>query len=468
MALAAALVTAGPWLWHTYRQSGDPLFPFVLRVFPAPLWPHGLGKVNLDTFRLPPGPRGWFAWPIDLTYHTDRFVEGYAGSLGLILPVLLVLVVPLLWKGPAISRALLFCGVVGTALLWMQTAYIRYWLPGLWLLTLAAAPAAARLAQSPQSRFWLCAAAVAISLFQLPFNMMTSWLDPKGWAWDYYTGKVADDAYIERGYPGFSKFRRLEAFNGKWPKVWVTAYEGAGHLQIQPMDALLWELELHGLLAPREKIQYLGLAGCDYWIVNRSSEDAKWLRLTGISSYYWDEKELVAAEGAAAVYRMKPAREALAEFDARARAGADLMLDGEFEDESAEFQYWSPSGGPKWLFPSSEAKQGKGCALVAPGQGLRQDVALPPGVHAVELRFWARSVKSNKPATAGFQVSFADQADGFFPGQSRMVSTICEWKEHRLTVSVPAKAVFAVVYLSSAGDAVYFDDVHLYSVAAGK
>ncbi len=466
IAIATCVLAASPWLWHAYRGSGNPVFPFLLKIFPSQLWPRGLGKMNLDNFRLPPGPRGWFLWPIDLTYHTDRFAEGYAGSLGLVLPMLLLLGIPLLWKGTATERVLVLSAAIGTTILWFQTAYIRYWLPGLWLLTWAAAPAAARLARSSQARFWVCAAALGISLLQLPFHMMTSWLDPKGWPWDYYTGKVSDDDYLNRGYPGFRRFRNLEALNRGWPRVWMTAYEAAGHLSVQPMDALLWELEMHGAMDPRSKIKYLGSAGCTYWIVNRDSEDAKWLKVTGISPYYWDEKNLISSKGPAAVYRMKSAGEALEAFDSRARAGTDLLLDGGFEQgEAASFEYWNANGSARRISSALGARQGEAFAQAAPSQGLRQDVPLPPGLKSVELTCWVRGAHPDKAVSAGLEVNFSDAAGAFFAGQSETVPAREGWNQYRLTTAVPSQAVYAIVYLSSRGDgsAACFDDVHLYS-----
>jgi hypothetical protein len=36
--MTGGLFVAAPWLWNTYRLSGDPFFPFLLKIFPAPLW----------------------------------------------------------------------------------------------------------------------------------------------------------------------------------------------------------------------------------------------------------------------------------------------------------------------------------------------------------------------------------------------------------------------------------------------
>ena len=75
--------------------------PFFLSVLPAPSWPNGLGKMNLDNFRLSGGVRGWLFSPIDMTYSTSRFAEGTDGYLGLVIPVILIASILIVRRGTA-------------------------------------------------------------------------------------------------------------------------------------------------------------------------------------------------------------------------------------------------------------------------------------------------------------------------------------------------------------------------------
>ena len=307
LGVACALLTAAPWVWNTYRLSGNPLFPLLLKTFPSPLWsdsvwPDGIVSVGRH---LSPGLKGWLLWPVEMTYQTDRFVEGYPGNFGLVLPFLLFLGFVALWKTTVSTKALLFSSILGTALIWRLSPYLRYWLPGLWLFCLAVAPGGARLAGSPRSRLWLCAVAVAVSLLHLPFAMAHSWFDPKGWPWDFYSGKIKEAAYLERYYPGFGKFQELNILDSRWPRVWFTDYEGVGHLQAVPLCAALWELKFHGAMDPRSYLKYLGSAGCEYWIVNKDGQSAAWFQKLGLSSFYWDDSHLVSSDGPVSIYKMK-------------------------------------------------------------------------------------------------------------------------------------------------------------------
>ncbi|MBI3940492.1 MAG: hypothetical protein HY315_06625 [Acidobacteria bacterium] len=468
-AAASGFLAASPWLWHTYRQSGNPFFPFLLRLFPAPLWPNGVGTFNLDSFGISPNLQGWLLWPIDMTYHTNRFFEGFPGSLGMVLPVLLVLGVPGFWKGSRTTRFLVISAATGTFLLWFQTGYIRYWQPGLWLLAPAAAEGAARLARSSRSQFVLCAAALTISLFQLPVAMFNSQFDPRGWPWDYYAGKISEDDYLERYYPGFGKIRGLELFHRKWPRVWFTGYEAAGHLNVQPLEAMLWEIPLHGAADPRSQIRHLGSLGCDYWIVNRSAPDAQWFRATGLSNFYWEDKNLLTEEGPVAVFRMNSLREALQKFDERAVAGADLMLDGGFEKGDLEqLGHWRVEPADKWIFSESEAFAGRGYVVSRPGGAVRQDVPLPPGLARVEATLWTHAVRPSSQAQLDLQVVWTGALGNFISREFTSVRPEGQWTQRRIQRSVPAGAKYATVFVSSEGEdsGVRVDEVHLYSRAA--
>jgi hypothetical protein len=157
-------------------------------------------------------------------------------------------------------------------------------------------------------------------------SMLSYWADPQGWPWKVYAGKVSPQAYVGGQFEALSaEIGRRQALGRRWPKIWFTGYEAVGHFQVQPMEATVWELSLH-TLGPREQVQYLASAGCEYWIVNEEDEDASWFRAEGISHYFWNESNLVARSGALAIYRMPVLDQALREFDARALPGNELLL----------------------------------------------------------------------------------------------------------------------------------------------
>ncbi|HEY2932993.1 MAG TPA: hypothetical protein VGK99_14715 [Acidobacteriota bacterium] len=466
VALVAFVFVSIPWLWHAYRVSGNPVFPFLARLFPSALWPQGVGIGNLDTFRLPQGPRGWFLWAIDLTYQTSRFVEGYDGYLGLSLLVLLIFALPTLWNKPWRDRALIISAVCGTALLWTVTAYLRYWLAALWLMALAVQPLISRLTPNAVARMSFCALAGVIALVQIPFSMATAWFDPHGWPWDFYTGKLQEWEYIGRAYPGFHKLQARPELNLGWPRVWSTGYEATGHFKVEPMDALIWEIQLHGVRGALAQIKYLASAGSRYWVVNRSAIDAKWLTASGISNFFWDDKYLVESEGPVAVYRMKPIGELEAEFSSRLQPGSDLLLDAGFEKGDWDnLGFWRGESGGAVLISRPDAFKGGGIGRVRPGEALRQDIPLPSGLGCAELICWARSVDAGKPVSFGMQLGWGDDIGNFLGANSQEFQAGGSWQEFRIKGKIPAGATYADVYLVSKGGAagIYVDEAHLYS-----
>jgi hypothetical protein len=471
----SALITITPWLVRSYQQVGNPVFPFLSEIFPSSLWPRGVGFANLASFRLPAGWRGWLLWPIDLTYHTSRFVEGHNGKLGLTLIVLLILAIPALRKGSGLIKSIVITGTVGTVLLWSQTAYLRYWLPGLWLLGMAAAYTLQRHLRSISQRLIVAVAALAILVPQVLFNMVDYFPDPRGWPWKAYAGEIRwEDLVGQRLW----EVEQLLPPTRPWPKIWATGYEPVGHLDVEPMEATVWELSLHAT-EPRAKIQYLASAGCEYWLVNEEDEDAKWFRSEGISHFFWKQSNFVARAGAMALYRMPSAERALQEFDARALPGTDLLMNGSFELTTGKKPaFWLIDGNAEQYFPAAEADQGQACLRLPSKGGVRQGIALPPGIRNLELVANARSGGQGEPVELHYSFYFEgfekdpqnippkDQVQPYhtLTGRDESVHLGGKWEQYRSVLAVPDLARYAVVGLDRpAGKGeIWIDSVHVY------
>jgi hypothetical protein len=302
----AALVVAGPWLWQAYRQSGDPFFPFLTTIFPAPLWPFGLGAPSLGRLHMVAGSRQWVTWPSEGAAGSGRLAELSMGNLGIAVPLLLMLACFACFG--ARRRAAtpwISCAVVGTLLLWTQTGYARYWLPGIWLLAVPAAAAAADLAKGARSQVLCAAAAFFVLALQLPMEMSHAWFDPKGWPWDFYSGSLSEEGYFRR-FPGFDAFRRLDAAAGeRWPKVWCTGILQMGNARVIPLQAAEWEMHLHGGFATEAAAKFLRSAGCEYWVVDRRSPAGDFFRKLGLDEEFWTPERLFASDGGIAIYRMR-------------------------------------------------------------------------------------------------------------------------------------------------------------------
>ncbi len=385
-----------------------------------------------------------------------------------------------IWKGSSEARILALCSLVGTGLLVSQTAYLRYWLPGLWLAALAGSGLADRLRlRSSVARSLLAFAALAVVLPPVLLFMLNFWQDPRGWPWDVYTGRISRRAYLERQYPGFEQADKMTVFGSDWPKAWFTGLEGAGHLQVQPMEATVWEISLHAN-EPRSKIQYLATAGCQYWIVNEESTDAYWVKAIGISQFFWNEDMAVARAWPVTVYRMRPVEDALRDFDARATPGTDLVMDGGFETgERGTLRFWRPSGDAAWAFPFQEAMAGKGALRLAKGGGVRQDVALPPGVQAVEFTAAARSCAVSGNTGLRYRLTVSGFDRDLVPGRPKdwiepyqplsskqaVVTLGGDWRIVRESIPIPPRARYVTILLDEPDTAggCFIDEVHLYS-----
>jgi hypothetical protein len=454
----AALATAGPWLWHAYRQSGDPFFPFLIRISRPSLRPNGLGPFTLDRFHLAPGFRGWITWPFDVTFETNRFVEGLPGNLGIVVPVLLSLTVPLLFSRRHISSwPWILSAALGTVLLWTQTAYARYWLPGLWLLAPPAVSAALAFTKSAATRTAFGAAIPVVLLLQLPMEMNHSWSDSLGWPWEYYSGAIDDDGYYGR-FPGYKALRRLDAVDPSWPRVWYTGIQQLGNSNVVPLQASDWEFHLHGAFSQTAVASYLDSAGCDYWIVNRNSPAANSFRILGVDKVFWNPGRAIAADRSVTIYRMPRAV---------ARApGSDLLRNGDFEiAEGGKPAAWAVNGAPRWIGASSAAKEGAAFVRLGPGDCLYQVVALPPGVHSFLLTEWVRRADPRSPSSFRLQVNWLDRMGRTLQPSLDVFRAEAEWAPFQKTETAPPEAVRGVVFLTNHDSAstTDFDDVHLYA-----
>jgi len=466
VALASALLVAVPWLYNTFRSSGNPFFPYLGKYFSSPLWPNASPDIlgDFTKYQLPGGSWQFLRWPIDFTYGGDFGV--YFGGLGLCLVVLLVFAIPALQNSSSATKAFAISGILGTLLIWRVTAYIRYWIPGLWLFTMALVPGMERIARTRREQVGVCLVALLLTISHLPFRMMIAWHEPKGFPWDLYTGKITEAAYVSREYPAFSKIHKLQEFREDLPRVWFTGYEATGLLPVVPLEASIWEFRMHGVEDTRSIINYLGSVGAKYWIINHNWIETRWFKDTFIPKIYWSEQQLVASHGPIAIYRMKTASEALSEFDKRSFPGTDLLFNTGFEKGTAKaLAEWRTMGTPQWKFGVKDAHSGEGYIQVNFKSFFWQRTSVPVGVKNLELTQWVKATQPGIPVLVRLHLSWEDQKWRPLSSQIEVVPAEDSWTEYRMKAAVPSGAAYAVVYLCShiCCNDLDFDEVHLYS-----
>lgn len=131
--LPAATVGLFPYA-NAWLRAGNPVFPFFNAVFRSPYYE--AANFRDPRFETPPG---WTTL-YDLTFHTRRFIEGWDGAAGFLLPVLIVVTVSG-WRPrwPRGWTVLLAAALAGGTLSFLGQSNLRYLYPVLPLLVLAAA-----------------------------------------------------------------------------------------------------------------------------------------------------------------------------------------------------------------------------------------------------------------------------------------------------------------------------------------
>jgi len=462
--MVGLLLTAGPWLWNSYRLSGNPIFPLLPNVFPSEVWPYRSGIGNLIDFQM---PQGWWQkvlLPLGMTYKTGLHAGGYYhGALGLVLVLLLIIALPALRRSSWRSRCLVASGVVGTLALWQMTTYVRYWLPGLWLVGLGITPGAAEWIRGRRVRVVFVSAAGTIAVYQILFAMVNVWSDPDGWPWKYYRGGMSDEAYLDRGLPGFAALKRVPELNQGWPRIWFTSAGIVGHLPVLPLEAAIWEMDSHTQDAWGARVKYLASLGCRYWVVNEDSGDEFWIRATGLARFFWDEKSRIATAGPYGVFRVKTANEIFKEVDSHNPPGSELLADGGFESfRNGRLLFWMKYANPTLQADAVGAKEGSGYVIVSDDNSWIQVVPIPRGVKKLELSQWMKRANPEQPSAGQLVLNWVN-ADGQRIGVcSQTCAAGPEWTEYRMPVEVPHGAESASIYaIASHGTgSVCVDDSH--------
>lgn len=306
-ALAAAAVAGGPWLVHTWRLARNPFFPILSSLFPSPLWRMRIDRVWGGGFAFERGWRGALLWPIDMTFHTNRYIESAPGGLGLALLVFLAFTAvsfPLLDRT---ERIWLVAAGSGTALMWTQTPYIRYWVPALWLAVPAVAAGARRLSESRVGRTAVAGALLAIAAGQVGLGAFHSRSALEGRAWRIFLGRTPEAEALAK-LPGVSALARLRQIDPSWPKIWWTQVPSVGHADVVPLMAEPWELSFHVPPKDREATyRYIDSAGCRYWIVRNDLRHPDYFSQMGIPQRYWNPADIVLRDELVTIYRMPAA-----------------------------------------------------------------------------------------------------------------------------------------------------------------
>jgi hypothetical protein len=304
-------IVSVPWLLHVRAETGNPLFPLLSKTFDPPLWPAAkAGTPILDPYKLAPGFWSRVTAPYDATFHSERFVEGSSGFLGLALLTELLLVLPVLRdrrQAPWIIAAF-----VGTLCVFLGTGNIRYWVPAVILLAPAAAEGAAILSSSRTFRVAIPIAVIAMTFLQIPVAMANCWDTPTGWPWNYYTGAVTFDEFLGISFDAPVARRGLEVIDPDYPRVWVTGAIGVGHWRVVAMEAHVWEFAFHGAKDRASIAEWLEGVHPDYWVVESQSAVADQFAVLGLDAIYWRPEYLVASQGPIKVYRFASSARATA------------------------------------------------------------------------------------------------------------------------------------------------------------
>jgi hypothetical protein len=159
---------------------------------------------------------------------------------------------------------------------------------------------------------------------------------------------------------------------------------------------------------------------------------------------------------------MRPPEEVMRDYDARARAGSNLLADGGFETSEPSIPgNWIPDGNAGLLQDNAQAEQGYNCYRIAYGGSLSQRVVLPITIRSLRLNISLRNTAGNDQRLnwsivfRGFEINPKTTPTESWAEDIELHSASGEfrvgngWKRYAgNTIEVPSQARYAVLYFT--------------------
>lgn len=164
MLLTAGLV-AGSSYFYAYLVTGNPFFPLFNAVFKSSY----MEPVNFIDRRWHPGLSVLSLW--DLTLHTGKYGEHYAGAAGIAFIAFAVAAIPKTIRDSKF-RLVFIAALTGGSLMFWQVQYLRYVFPALSVLTILGVIGLRDYMSRPTHAFVL----IVVSAFNFSLMPTTSWI----------------------------------------------------------------------------------------------------------------------------------------------------------------------------------------------------------------------------------------------------------------------------------------------------
>jgi hypothetical protein len=459
--LLAVLTSAAPWLHLAWRRTGNIFFPLGMTGESAIL-PEA-ATANLSQFRLPPNVGGWLAAPFLITFDSDRFIEGFSGTMGIAFLLLLAVAALVFFvSSSGNEKAFLILSATGAILLWSYTAYARYWIPAIWMLVVPSAAVLATLVSHRRAIVPVAAAGLVCCL-HIPVVLAMNWMDPQGWPWDFYSRRVSYSEYVDRSPEG-GLLRRLSEIDSDWPRLWFTDVDKVGYFPAVPMEASVWAFaQRHGVGSAEEAHRMIDAANADYWIVKHGATGARHFEAWQVADRYWKDSLRVLVRADLAVYRLPGSRRAAAAVaryrNAMAAHARALSRNGSFElGEGDAVEDWIFRGNVRPV--SGGASDGARFLMVSGTSDAVQHLPIEPELSYVTLD---ENIRCPVPIDVRLQVNWGGRAGETIGAQVDVIRCDPRWKRYTTTASVPRNARSVSIFLTNQDPAgvSHIDDVVL-------
>lgn len=409
----------GAWPYAvSWKLTGNPVFPFFNKIFQSPLWP--MENLIPSTFS-----KG-LTWDVlyRVTFHTEEYLEGYAGAAGfqwLMLLVPVALAVSLTANRRAM--ALLLVCILSVILTFQSQNYLRYVFPASAML--CAVVGIGISSGLPTIRFsinmWASTAVACILLNVAFFNSGAFYGD---FPLKSIFSQSQRDQYLARRLPMRKAVQLVNALNTEKNPVAVFGHPLTAGLSSDALYANwynhLFQKAINSIRSAQDFAELLNTKNAEYIIFDKYWKGAK-------------PQKNILQEITNPIAEFGPI--AVCKVNSKYRFKKELMSNTDLQDVSA----WTLIGEAR-----HDARHGTlSVSVDAPAM---QVVPVSPGRHYMN----SAVARCGTPKTQGrLQVNWLSAEKKLIRPEIQLFECSENWERHEMEAVAPPNAVYAAVYASS-------------------
>jgi hypothetical protein len=304
------LAIAGPWYFRNFYYTGNPVFPFLPRVFGYTFWSAADVEKLVTVMRgigFGHGPRALLLLPWHLAFRQEAFYGAF--TLTTIYFYALPLLVVFMIKDDRVRRLAGF--TLAFTLFWFfSDQELRYWLPAVPMITVATAASLDLLLRAVPlirkwSRHWIVTAAISVALVSAGWKFALAFWRMSG---PIPVTQQERDNYLALRLPSYPAYKLMNELRGDNYRVYAlydinVAYYADGTFMGDIFGPARYDPIVRNLTDGRALYSELKRLGTDFFLINSPEWEAKMPR----DVFFQQHFKLIYSRGSIGVFELNEA-----------------------------------------------------------------------------------------------------------------------------------------------------------------